>query len=101
MEKVVRDNMVAVIITGSYGCGWFSWHGTLSALFDPELVEWIEMGRPEDRLEYFAGKYPEYSLSTLRNLRVQWVVEGERFFIDEYDGFENVIQAASVRWVRA
>lgn len=101
MKKVVRDDKVALILTESYGGGWFSWHGSQSALHDPELVEWIEAGKPEEDLDYFVNKYPEHSLSTLGELRLQWVPMGERFVIDEYDGWESVVLESNMRWMVA
>lgn len=101
MNKVIRDGMVAVITASNYGGGWFSGHADLSALYDPELVEWIESGKSDIKLEYFVGKFPEHSMSTLRHLRVTWIPVGAEFIIDEYDGFESVVLKDQVKWMVA
>lgn len=101
MDKIVRGGKVAVVLTGTYGGGWFSWHHSRAALHDPEVVQWIEAGKPEANIEYFVNKYPEHSLSTLRGLRVQWIPVGCRFVVDEYDGCESVVLEDHIDWMVA
>ena len=42
MNKLVRDGLIAVIVSPGHGAGWYSWHGIEELLFDPSIVAWIE-----------------------------------------------------------
>ena len=42
MNKLVRDGLVAIIVSPGHGAGWYSWHGIEELLFDPSIVTWIE-----------------------------------------------------------
>jgi hypothetical protein len=55
MNKLVRDGLIAVIVSPGHGAGWYSWHGIEELLFDPSIVAWIESNErdiPEDRFKF-------------------------------------------------
>lgn len=93
-DKVVRDGQVAVIVSPGYGGGWSTW-GDGNSPFDPTVVEWIENGKPnpmpyEDADDYrFTGG--------LHQAVVEWLPVGAWFYIEEYDGHENLIAQADGR----
>jgi len=103
MEKVVRDGMVAVLVSPGYGAGWYSWHGITELLFDPIIVDMVQTDRRDDITPYVKEKYPEedpYCDGAL-NLVIKWVPVGAQFRIDEYDGAESVILASKEKWLTA
>lgn len=90
--KVTRDGKVAVLVSYGYGAGWSTWCSdelSESAVFCPELVEWVEGGKkgepllPADLADEYQGGLP--------GVRIEWVDQGERFHIDEYDGAESLV----------
>lgn len=98
MNKIVRDGKAAVIHTTTYGRGWFSWHNSREALYDPELVAWIMDCYPVARLRYFEEKYPDFDSHTLERLDISWVPIGTRFMVQEYDGMEWVVCENEIDW---
>ena len=46
MEKVIRNNEVAVLISHGFGAGWYSWNNDhQELLYHPKLVEMVEQNR--------------------------------------------------------
>lgn len=91
VEKVERDGKVAVLVSPGFGAGWSTWadHGE-AALFAPDVVAWVEAGKPPDQdVEQLFAKYGY--LGGLRDVEIEWVPKGSRFRIDEYDGSETLI----------
>ncbi len=105
MEKVIRDGHVAVIISNGYGAGWSTWHdgpNRETLAFHPKLVELIEseqhnkdnistllvelLGEEEAKGIYLGG---------VEDLTIEWVPEGTRFKIEEYDGSEYIVTERS------
>ena len=92
-EKVVRDGKVAVLVSPGYGAGWSTWADNKEdALFAPEVVAWVEAGKPsevylenEDRWEESFGY-----LGGMGDLEIEWLPVGTRFEIEEYDGSESL-----------
>jgi hypothetical protein len=101
MDKVIRDDLVAVIYTPDYGTGWYSWHETLELLYDPSIVGWIETGESNKIRVYMGLKYGDTFIGDVDRLRVMWIPSGERFRIEEYDGAEAVILERNQIWFTA
>ena len=95
MDKVVRDGKVAVLVTGDYGCGWYSAHYEPALLFSPEVVRWVEAGKPDSEalaLEtMLSEEFSQAYLYGMKNLEVLWLPVGKRFLIQEYDGLETLL----------
>jgi hypothetical protein len=98
MEKVIRDGYVAVLISTGYGAGWSTWHGHKELIFHPKLVELIESGQHNrdnisTLLIELLGKKEaeEIYLGGVEELSVEWLPEGIKFKIEEYDGSEYII----------
>lgn len=93
-ERVVRDGMVAVLISPGYGAGWSSWGDESlreQKLFCPRMVEALEAGVSKAELQKIARKeFPEEYSGGVDQLRVEWVREGEPIRIVEYDGSERI-----------
>lgn len=104
MEKVVRDGEVAVLVSWEYGSGWFTNNALTYGerlLFDPEIVEWVEQGKPAERIAFFKKKYPEAFFEGFNDLVVEWVRAGTRFIVTEYDGYESLTILDDVDWIEA
>ena len=102
MEKVIKNNMVAVIASPGYGAGWSSWNQEYPEIvFDPRVVAWIENGKQVheagDLESYLEQTYPEGYFS-IEDLVVYWLPVGTVFRIHEYDGNEHIVTQDRERW---
>jgi hypothetical protein len=96
MEKVVRDGKVAIVLSAGYGAGWGSWNYGVHdvIMFHPKIIQMVEEGREMDITEEWLEK--ELGLEGVytggrEGLYIEWVPEGTKFRIDEYDGAETII----------
>lgn len=104
-NKVIRDGMVAVLYSPGYGAGWSTWaHGLDDwAVFAPEVVEWVEQGKPggTDQLEEIVksvhGDKYAYCGGGM-DLEIEWIPAGTQFKIDEYDGAESVSTFCEIKF---
>ena len=107
VEKVVRDGKVAVIVSRGYGSGWSTvarGNNVNVMLFHPKLVELIESkGHHKMDCDSFEawmtselGITDEY-LGGWDGLEIQWIPQGTRFKIDEYDGAETILTEPDLR----
>jgi len=94
VDKVVRDGMVAVLVSRGFGAGWSTWcydDNKEKLMYDPTLVELVESDVSlEDMAYYVRTAYPDQYVGGLQGLHVEWVPQGTRFRINEYDGAETV-----------
>lgn len=93
VQKVVKDGKVAILVSPGYGAGWSTWMSTYGerAMFCPAIVNALLDHIPYEDLEKLAEKeFPDAYLGGLRQLKVEWLPEGERFYIREYDGSERL-----------
>ena len=91
MKKVERDGKVAVIVSPGFGAGWSTWADEPeAAVFAPDVVAWIEAGKPDDPelMEAFGEKYGY--VGGLYRAEIEWLPKGTQFIIDEYDGSEGL-----------
>lgn len=101
MNKVVRDGQVAVIVSPSYGAGWYSWNTKCRALlFDPQLVAAVEAGDAE-AVKRRADELNPGGHHSVDSLQVRWVPEGAVFRVDEYDGNERLVMLGDDDWITA
>ena len=107
MNKVIRNGKVAVLIWGTWGC--YSEDNAEALLFDPRVVKLVEerakgllttelfIERVETVLEaYYPDEYIDSS--TIRHLEIEWVDEGTRFILHEYDGLESLWLENKLPW---
>lgn len=90
--------MRKVVISPSYGAGWYTWNSELGAeiLFDEGLVALVESRELEKAEAYAKEKWPSAYVGGLKDAEVIQV-SGE-FIIDEYDGFESIILKNDTEW---
>jgi hypothetical protein len=96
MRKVIENGHVAVLISPGFGSGWSTWNEDRQRmLFDPTVVEYVRtegksMSR-DDIIKYLEDTYMGIYLgSGFDNLIVDWIPQGTRFKIIEYDGSESI-----------
>ena len=101
MEKVIRDGHVAVIISSGWGAGWSTWHYGSNKeilIFHPKLVELVENNQHnQDTVSAVLNELLDKEeaegiyLGGVEDLTIQWLPEGTKFKIEEYDGSEYII----------
>ena len=104
MEKVIQDGKVAGLISRGFGAGWSTWDQEYPELLvDPFIVNLLlEDPNEMDKIKaYMDLKYPDAYTGGLEDLVVQWVPQGERFRIHEYDGSESLVLESEEKWVIA
>jgi hypothetical protein len=101
MERIIRDGLVAVIVSPGHGAGWYSWHGIEELLFDPSIVEWIEKNEYDKIKHYITLKYPDEYFGDVEKLSIRWIAKGTAFKINEYDGSESVSVRDKEEWIVA
>jgi hypothetical protein len=70
MNRYIKDNRVAVLTNPD--AGWYTIHYDIDKLFDPDLVQQVLGGTGPD------------------GLMVEWVVPGDQFRIETFNGKEVV-----------
>lgn len=97
MKKVVRGGKVAVLVSSGFGAGWYTWNNDFpQLLFHPDIVRKVEENKLEDITEEWLKerkiiKKKDYVYTGgARDLNIQWLKEGTRFEIEEYDGSESL-----------
>jgi hypothetical protein len=90
-EKYIKNGKVAVLISPSYGAGWFTWNKKhVELLFDKEIIQQILFNDNRKAL-IVAQTYNKYfTINTINDLKVVWLDKGTQFFVDEYDGKEAI-----------
>ena len=102
MNKVVRDGMVAVLVSPGFGAGWSTWNTEYEELlFDPGIVDLVEKKNWQELGTYVTLKYPDIYQGGMENLEIQWVPQGAQFVIEEYDGAESLKLKDDIIWYRA
>ncbi len=100
MDKVIRDGLVAVLVSPGYGAGWSTWGGGDVALFSPAVVAWVEGGKVGniDQIIKSAGFPEHFYTGGAGQLSIEWLPVGTAFRIDEYDGSETLHTAGLQQW---
>lgn len=101
MKKLIRDGKVAVLYSPGYGAGFYTDNAPVEAIFDPKLVELVEKEQLDEVINYVKATYPNAYNSGVHDLKVTWLPEGTKFFIEEYDGSEYFIIMDDVKWITA
>lgn len=103
MEKVIRNGQVAVLISGGYGAGWYTWSSQhQELLFHPKLVAMVESGNQDEINSEWLEK--ELGISGVycggaKDLHIEWLPEGTAFEVEEYDGSESLRTLSSLTLV--
>ena len=93
MDKLVKDGRVAIVISPGYGAGWSTWNEIPDLEKHPVIAQMILDGQKDDLTEEFLKNLlgVDYICTLgLLDAMVEWVEEGERDEINEYDGHETL-----------
>jgi hypothetical protein len=101
MNKVIKDGKVAVLISGGWGAGFHTWGAPVEAIFDPTLVDLIENEKIQDAIDYVEKTYPNAFSGGVEDLGIEWIPEGAKFIINEYDGSESIQLMDDTNWLTA
>ena len=101
MEKVIKDGKVAVLVAPGYGAGFYSWGAPFEAIFDPTLVDLIENQKIKEAIDYVEKTYPDTYAGGVADLNIEWISEGAKFIINEYDGSESIQLMDDTNWLTA
>lgn len=125
MQKYIEDGQVAILVSRTYGSGWYSWNSNcLECLFHPEIVALVKdkealrmtwrssslterefdekihaiVVEIERRAKELFGK--DFYPGGASGLNIKWLDQGQAFRISEYDGKET-IEYADGEWITA
>lgn len=108
-DRVIRDGQVAVLYSPGFGAGWSSWNDDdlrVGFLFHPALVAAVENNNRASLTQEFVrdalGLDSDRHVCVLGagSLRIEWVPQGDRVRINEYDGSESVVaDSIDTSWV--
>ena len=108
MNKVIRDEKVAVVVSPGFGAGWSTWSYSGGEdyrdfmMFDPTLVDMVERGESAETIEtYVTSMHPGTYCGASDDLTIQWLPVGTAFRIHEYDGAESVEIRDDMDWTIA
>ena len=101
MEKVIKDGKVAVLVSHGYGGGFHTWGAPIEAIFDPTLVDLIENFKIQEAIDYVLKTYPDAYEGGVKDLDIEWIPEGAKFIINEYDGSESIQFRDTEDWITA
>jgi len=102
MRKLSENGKVAVLYSPDFGAGWYSWNLDYpEILFDPAMVKLVEKEQYDELATYIELKYPGIFTGGLRQLQVEWIEEGKKFRVVEYDGSESIEVQDDIDWMIA
>lgn len=102
MERLIRDGKVAVLVSPGFGAGWSTWNGgDEGAIFNRRLALAVLGESGESKDVAAREEFPDFYHGGVEDLVVEWVSEGEQFYIDEYDGSESLIYAGDQKYFSA
>ena len=94
MKKEVRDGKVAVLVSHSFGAGWYTQHGIEELIFHPKIVELVEQDNRHEITEELCKKLLDTNKYVcafgVSGLKIFWINIGDKFIIEEYDGCEDI-----------
>lgn len=99
-SRYVKDGKIGVVISPRFGGGFSTWGPSEMAL-DPVIVELVLQEDDIKLNEYLQTKYSYDFIGNVDELTVKWLDPGTRFYIQEYDGSEDIVTENDVMWLQA
>lgn len=105
MKKLIIDGKVAVLVSPGYGAGWSTWNNfdlAVDLIFHYDIASMLHNKVQFSQIEQYAkAALPDAQLHGLDKVEIQWVPEGTRFQIKEYDGSEWIETHEDQQWITA
>ena len=101
MEKVIKDGMVAVLVSPGFGAGFSTWGAPIEAIFNPTLIELVQQQKVQEAIDFVEKTWEDVYTGGVQDLVVNWVPEGSEFIIEEYDGSETLMLKTDYNWIKA
>lgn len=101
MNKLIRDGKVAVLYSGGFGAGWYTWNSDYpDCIFNPEIVTAVE-SKDTDKADLLAKTLygEDFYTGGACGLGIAWLPIGTPFTIEEYDGRESIRTVANLNLV--
>jgi hypothetical protein len=89
------------LVSHGYGGGFHTWGAPIEAIFDPILVDLIENFKIQEAIDYVLKTYPDAYEGGVKDLDIEWIPEGAKFIINEYDGSESIQLMDDTNWITA
>lgn len=90
MEKLYNDKgQVAVAVSCGYGAGWSTWNSNKELCLDKTFNELI-LKKKFEEAEALAKELGYYE-GGIEDCEIVWLDVGTKFYISEYDGYEELI----------
>jgi hypothetical protein len=88
-----KNNTVAVVYSPGFGAGWSTWNTEFAEFLcmDSVIAACVLAGDIEGAITRAESVCPDIYPGGADDLRVEWLPDGTRFRIDEYDGSESVV----------
>jgi len=94
VERVIVDGNVAVLVSENFGAGWSTWNLEYqeTLLFHPKLVQACERGLNEGEVKLLLENmgYDDVYCGGWDDVSIEYVPQGQRFGLHEYDGSESL-----------
>ena len=100
MNKVIKDGMVGVLVSGGYGAGFSTWASEYPGIeFEPIVVSMLVDEKSEEEIQkYLEEEYPEGYWGGVEGLEVVWLKPGTEFKITEEAGAEDIEYKENDYW---
>lgn len=96
VDKFINDKgEVAVLYCPGFGAGWASWNSSKdNCLYDPVIVQAVlDKKDPAELAKIAKERYPDAYVGGVKDgLEIEWVPQGEKFYLHEYDGSEHIVR---------
>lgn len=111
-QRVLDDEgNVAVLISQGYGAGYLTsnWFYSDDCIFDPFVIDIVSkpgwFNNPSNKKiikHHLNDKYgKDFDTGGIEDLVVEWIPEGTKFRISEYDGSEYIEVLHEIDWLEA
>ena len=120
MEKYIKDNHIAVLVSPGYGAGWSTW-GDRNLAVDKRVVEFYLQHKDDkvyiDKLHHTLPSesnvlreaselfkswgYEHVYFGGFGDIEIEWVPIGTAFRIQEYDGNEWIEYVNNIDYITA
>lgn len=117
MQKYIRNNKVAILVSQNYGAGWSTWNSKELA-YDKRVVEFYLKHKDDEEFMRSMHGYKNQTIKEIEeifkswgyenvyfggfnNIEIYWLPVGTKYYISEDDGWETLKTVDSIQWETA